>query len=66
VIEVTPTPVKMVRYWLKKLVKSTKLEVFMLEENRGDLQFMVTLDKAQLAWDRCMGGHATGKLIIEM
>jgi hypothetical protein len=56
----------MVRYWLKKLVKSTKLEVFMLEENRGDLQFMVTLDKAQLAWDRCMGGHATGKLIIEM
>jgi chloroplastic oxoene reductase len=83
VIEVTPTPVTMARYWMKKLVWSTKkLEVFLLKEKRGDLQFMVnlvneglirtvldstyTLDKAQVAWDRCIGGHATGKIIVEM
>lgn len=83
VIEVTPTPATMARYWVKKLVKSTKkLEVFMLEQNREDLQFMISLvnkgliktvldskyslNNAQEAWDRCMGGHATGKIVVEM
>ncbi|KAJ3685235.1 hypothetical protein LUZ61_014399 [Rhynchospora tenuis] len=35
VIEVTPTPVTMARYWMKKLVKSNKLKVFMLKLDGG-------------------------------
>ncbi|KAJ3674550.1 hypothetical protein LUZ60_005166 [Juncus effusus] len=83
VVEVTPTPLTMFRFGLRKLVRSSKrLELFKLENNKKDLEFLVDLvnerkirtvvdskfplGQAQAAWEKCMEGHATGKIIIKI
>ncbi|KAJ3685234.1 hypothetical protein LUZ61_014398 [Rhynchospora tenuis] len=46
-----------------KVIEVTPTPVTMA---RTVLDSTYTLDKAQEAWDRCMSGHATGKIVVEM
>uniref|UniRef100_A0ACD5UXT3 Uncharacterized protein n=2 Tax=Avena sativa TaxID=4498 RepID=A0ACD5UXT3_AVESA len=82
VVDVAPPSFGNVVAWILTRFTKKKISVFLMSLTMGELRFLLELvkegklktvidsqhpfEKAADAWDKCLSGHATGKVIVEI